>query len=123
MYKIMIVDDDTDLVDSMKLVLEKAGYKTCAAHTRQDAQSTFEMEKPDLIVLDVMMEEPDDGIVLAQWMRRKGFKTPILMLTSISKVSGLKYDKDDSLVPVNDFYEKPIEPAILLNKVKTLLNG
>lgn len=77
--------------------------------------------QPDLIVLDVMMEQPDDGIVFAQDLRKKGFKKPILMLTSIGKVTGMDYGKDDSLVPVDAFEEKPIAPKKLLEQVDALL--
>ena len=58
---------------------------------------------------------------MAQELRRSGFTTPILMLTSIGKVTGYSYDKDEDLVPVDDFQEKPIEPAALVRKVNELL--
>jgi DNA-binding response OmpR family regulator len=78
-------------------------------------------EAPDLVILDVMMEQPDDGIRMAQELRAQGFKKPILMLTSISKVTGMSYGRDDELVPVDDFEEKPIDPQVLVGKVQELL--
>ena len=78
-------------------------------------------ENPELIILDVMMEEIDDGFVMAQDLRRKGVKTPILMLTSVGKVSGMSFDKDPEMVPVDAFEEKPIQPDKLLKKVDELL--
>ena len=77
--------------------------------------------QPDLIVLDVMMDQPDDGFVMAQDLRKDGFTAPILMLTSVGKVTGLEFGADDSVVPVDDFQEKPISPAALIEKVKALL--
>ena len=68
-----------------------------------------------------MMEEPDDGFAMAQELRRDGFAKPILMLTSICRVTGLSYGVDASTVPVDDFVEKPVAPAALLEKVAALL--
>ncbi len=78
-------------------------------------------ENPELIILDVMMDSEDDGFVLAQDLRKKGIKTPIVMLTSVGSVSGLEFGKDDEMVPVDEFLQKPVEPDVLLGKVKELL--
>jgi DNA-binding response OmpR family regulator len=121
MSKVLIVDDDRDLVEACALYLEKEGYEVHMAHSRLDGMKKVTEVKPDLLILDVMMDEADDGIVMAQDLRRGGYAKPILMLTSISKVTGMKYGKDNELIPVNDFQEKPIEPSKLLAKVKELL--
>ena len=121
MSKVLIVDDDRDLVEACALYLEKEGYDVHMAHSRPDGMKKVKEINPDLLILDVMMDEADDGIVMAQDLRRGGFAKPILMLTSISKVTGMKYGKDNELIPVNDFQEKPIEPSKLLAKVKELL--
>ena len=68
-----------------------------------------------------MMEQPDDGFVMAQDLRAKGVDTPIIMLTSIGSVTGMKFGKDSDVVSVDDFEEKPISPEKLLEKVKSLL--
>jgi DNA-binding response OmpR family regulator len=67
------------------------------------------------------MEQPDDGFVVAQDLRRKGVKTPIMILTSIAQVTGYKYGKDADMAPVDEFVTKPVGPADLLAKVKSLL--
>jgi CheY-like chemotaxis protein len=122
MAKVLIVDDDPDIVEAGKLILEKEGYEVVTAASREEGLTAVEGQQPDLIVLDVMMEQPDDGIAMAQKLRRDGFKKPILMLTSVGRASGLKIGKDSDLVPVDDFQEKPIEPSKLVGKVKDLLN-
>ena len=76
---------------------------------------------PDMIVLDVMMEEPDDGFAMAQDLRRDGCDVPIMLLTSVGKVTGMRYGKDSAVVPVDAFFEKPIDPATLVQKVAELL--
>lgn len=121
MAKILIVDDDTDFVSVVELVLTSSGYETVVATSRQEGMEKFESEKPDLILLDVMMDEPDDGFVMAQSLKKKSKETPILMLTSVGQVTGMDFDKDSEMVPVDDFEQKPIMPKQLLKKVKQLL--
>ena len=121
MARILIVDDDPDVVEAISLFLRKEGHELATAFDREAGMERVAKFKPDLIVLDVMMAQPDDGIAMAQDLRRGGFKKPILMLTSVSKATGLKFDKDEDLMPVDDFQEKPIEPATLVAKVKELL--
>lgn len=121
MAKILIVDDDPDIVDAGRMILEKEGHQVAAAGTRTEGMKLAEEFKPDLFILDVMMEEVDDGIAMAQDLRIKGVDQPILMLTSISKVTGLRFDKDADANPVDDFQEKPISPANLVAKVNALL--
>ncbi len=120
MAKILVVDDDPDTVEAIRMVLEKAGHQVSSAHTRADGMAGIE-KKPDLVIMDVMMEEQDDGIALAQEARKKGFKSPILMLSGISKVTGYSFGRDEEILPVDVFEEKPIEPKALLAKVEGLL--
>lgn len=121
MVKILIVDDDPDMVEASRLVLEKDGYSVTSARNLEDGLKAFEQNKPDLLILDVMMEEPDDGLRLARQVRRAGGTLPILMLSSIGKAMGVQIDKDDEMVPVDEFLEKPVDPATLSAKVKELL--
>jgi len=119
--KILIVDDDPDIVDAGRLVLEREGYEVLGAPNRADGMKKLQEDKPDLLILDVMMEEPDDGLNMARELRKKGYTLPILMLTSVNAAMGLNIDKDEEMVPVEEFQSKPIEPATLIAKVKGLL--
>ena len=121
MAKILIVDDDPDITFATELFLKKAQHEVLTASNRGDGMKAIEDGNPDLIILDVMMEQADDGIAMAQELRRQGCEIPILMLTSVGKVTGFTYDEDQELVPVNAFFEKPIQPDILLKKVNELL--
>ncbi len=120
MARILVVDDDPDIVESTRLFLEAEGHEVLTALNRRDGMKAMH-KKPDLIILDVMMEEPDDGMVMAQELRRDGCQLPILMLTAISRVTRMNYNKDDELVPVDAFLEKPADPKALLQMVKNLL--
>jgi DNA-binding response OmpR family regulator len=121
MAKILIVDDDPDITFTTSLFLKKAQHEVQTASSRAEGMQAIEEGNPDLIILDVMMEQADDGIAMAQELRRQGCETPILMLTSVGRVTGFKYDEDQELVPVNAFFEKPIQPDLLVGKVNELL--
>ncbi len=122
MAKILIVDDDPDVCEAAKAFLEKGGHTCVSAGSREEGMSAIQQEQPELLILDVMMDQPDDGMVMAQELRRQGFAKPILMLTSISKVTGMDYDKSDEVLPVDEFQQKPVDPATLLSKVNDLLS-
>ena len=121
MSKILIVDDDPDIVDAGRLVLEREGYEVVGAPNRADGMKKLEEIKPDLLILDVMMEEPDDGLRMAREIRKTGNTVPIIMLTSVNAAMGLNIDKDGEIVPVDEFQPKPVEPQMLVAKVKKLL--
>jgi DNA-binding response OmpR family regulator len=121
MAKVLIVDDDPDIVEASQLFLEKEGHQIETANNRSEGMKKVESFQPDLLILDVMMEQSDDGFAMAQDLRRLGKTFPILMLTSVASASGLAFDKDAEMVPVDDFQAKPVEPAILVKKVAELL--
>jgi len=120
MAKIAIIDDDPDILDASSLVLNAKGYETVTATNPDDGFKIVIEQSPDLIILDVMMSEPDDGFFLAQKFRREKIKVPIIMYTSISKTTGMDFGKSE-LVPVDEYVEKPISPDELIEKVEKLL--
>lgn len=120
MVKIAIIDDDKDIIDAVSLVLSSKGYNVVSAMNANEGLKLIETEKPDIILLDVMMEEPDDGFFLAMKLRKLGVTTPIFLLTSISKVTGFEYAGSENL-PVEEFLEKPLQSDLLLEKIKKYL--
>jgi CheY-like chemotaxis protein len=145
MAKILIVDDDPDIVESLKVVLEDGGHEVVTASSGEEGKKKAGMEKPGLIILDVMMESIDKGFEVSRSLKRMpGTKDiPILMLTAIKEVTDINFNagntytdqlpadyftnpdlnaqKPSDAVPVDAFYEKPIKPVELLRKVKLLL--
>ena len=121
MALIAIIDDDPDILDASSLVLKSKGYNVITANNPNDGYKIVKEKKPNLIILDVMMDEPDDGFFLAQKFRKENIITPILMYTSVSKAIGFEFGKNE-MVPVDDFVEKPISPDELVRKVETLLH-
>ncbi len=120
MSLIAVIDDDIDIQDASSLVLKAHGYDVITAGNPDDGYKIIKEQRPDLIILDVIMNEPDDGFFLAQKLRRENITTPIIMYTSISKTLGTQYGTNE-LVPVDDFVEKPISPEQLVEKVKKFL--
>jgi two-component system, OmpR family, response regulator len=120
MAKIAIIDDDPDILDASSLVLTSKGYEVITANNPDDGYKIVKENSPDLIILDVMMNEPDDGFFLAQKFRKNNITTPIIMYTSISKTIGMDYGVNE-MVPVDEYVEKPISPAQLIQKVEKLL--
>jgi DNA-binding response OmpR family regulator len=120
MPKIAIIDDDPDILDASELVLTSKGYEVITATNPDDGYKIVKDQNPDLIILDVMMNEPDDGFFLAQKFRREKITIPIIMYTSVSKTLGLEFSAGE-MIPVDDFVEKPISPETLIDKVEKLL--
>jgi len=121
MTKIAIIDDDPDILDASSLVLSSKGYEVITASNPDDGYKIVKENSPDLIILDIMMNEPDDGFFLAQKFKREKITTPILMYTSISKSLGMDYGANQ-LVPVDEFVEKPISSEQLIEIVEKLLH-
>jgi len=120
-FKILIVDDDPDMVEASRIVLEREGYSVESAPSLEEGLIKLAESEPDLLILDVMMAEPDDGLRFARKARRDGFTLPILMLTSVNRALGLQIGMDEEMVPVDEFLEKPVDPATLVEKVRWLL--
>jgi CheY-like chemotaxis protein len=124
--KILIIDDDADLSDSLKAILERAGYTATTAANRTQGMEQIKAERPDLIVLDVMMETWRDGFEMSRELKAdpqmRG--TPILMLTSIEEKTGVEFKSsagDPTWLPVDGFLDKPVEPETLLAEIGRLL--
>ena len=121
MARILVVDDDPDILFAVSLYLKREQHDVRTAASRTEAMEALKVFPPDLMILDVMMEQPDDGIAMAQELRRAGSAVPIIMLTSVGQVTGMSYDRDNDLVPVEVFFEKPVRPDELLKAVNGLL--
>jgi DNA-binding response OmpR family regulator len=120
MAKIVIIDDDPDILDASSLVLTSRGFEVLTAANPDDGYKMVKEHSPDLIILDVMMNEPDDGFFLAQKFRKENINIPIIMYTSVSKTIGMNFGISE-IVPVDEFVEKPISPEELIEKVSKLL--
>ena len=126
MAKILIIDNDIDITESTKVVLNSKGHEVDIALDGEEGISHVEQNKPDLIILDIMMPKMDGFTVARELKKIEGAeRIPILMLTSIKEKMGLDFEKeagDEAWLPVEEYCEKPISPEDLFNKIDKLLN-
>jgi CheY-like chemotaxis protein len=127
MKNILIVDDDRDVFESMKIVLEAEGYGVDWATNGADAITKARSARPDLMILDVMMNTDDEGFQVTYAMKQDPQLSciPIVMVTSVGARTGFSFDrkKDEDFLPVNEFLEKPVDPRTLVDKVRENLGG
>jgi CheY-like chemotaxis protein len=119
---ILVIDDDIDLVEIIRMTLENEGYEVIDAQSGTRGLELAETNNPDLILLDVMMDELDEGFQVAYKLRHgDGTRDiPILILTAVADQTGFEFDpgKDADFLPVNEFLEKPVSPRKLVDMVR-----
>ncbi len=130
--KILIIDDDRDLVESLAQVLRSNGYETASAGSAAEGLKTLLAFRPDLVLLDVMMETDTAGFEAAGQIRnsrptsryRDVRNVPIVILTAIGQVTNSRFSLDpgDNFLPgVEEFLTKPVDLDELLGKVRGLI--
>ncbi len=124
--KILVVDDDPDILDALTMILESKGYAVITAQNGIEALANLKADKPDLMILDLLMPKMDGFAVCkelqdARWSKYRN--VPILILTSVrEEASRRRYELETGLeLDVDDYVEKPISPDILLERVGRLI--
>jgi DNA-binding response OmpR family regulator len=124
--KILVVDDDPDILDAVAMILESQGYQVVTARDGIEGLATLKAENPDLMILDLMMPKMDGFAVCKElqdprWSKYKNI--PILILTSVrEEASRRRYELETGLeLDVDDYVEKPMSPDVLLERVSTLI--
>ena len=108
------MDDDSDIIDSISIILESSGYEVISGNSVEEFQEILLHEKPDLIILDIMMETMVDGFNIAQNLKAnpKYRDTPIIMVSMIAQSTGFSIEK--KFLQADEFLDKPFEPKALL---------
>jgi CheY-like chemotaxis protein len=124
--KILITDDDQDIRDSLQAILEAQDYNVVTAADKGEGLEKIKADKPDLMILDVMMAGMQDGFEMARELKQNPeYKNiPILMLTGVKDATGIDFKSsagDPDWNPVDGFLDKPVDPGILISEVKRLL--
>ncbi len=125
--KILIVDDDLDFTKAIKVVLESEQYTVVTAANRTEGMEKARIDKPDLVMLDVMMSTWQDGFEMSRELKKDPqYKDiPILILTAVKGKTGIGFKStagDPVWLPVDGFLDKPVEPQTLLAEVQKLLS-
>jgi DNA-binding response OmpR family regulator len=124
--KILVIDDDPDILDAITMILESQGYQVSTARDGIEGLATLKAENPDLMILDLMMPKMDGFAVCKElqdprWSKYKDI--PILILTSVrEEASRRRYELETGLeLDVDDYIEKPMSPDVLLERVSRLI--
>jgi two-component system alkaline phosphatase synthesis response regulator PhoP len=123
--KILLIDDDPDLLNAVRIILERRGYEVVAAFGGIEGLEKTKTEKPDLIVLDVMMPDKDGYTVCKELKANPELgKIPVLLLTAVvSNIPTTRFTQQMGLeTEADDYIDKPVEPAELVKRIEILLS-
>ncbi len=118
--KILVIDDDVDITDSIKAILSASGFETYAASNGKDGIAAVDTVKPDLILCDMMMEQVDAGNRVAHEIRKKDKKVPIYLLSSIGAATAQNIELDK--LGFNGVFQKPVSPDQMVKTIKKALH-
>ncbi len=119
-YVVLCIDDDADFLDSLRIILEAEGYTMKAAQSAEEGLKRYKEAKPDIILVDLMMEEIDAGTNFVKEVKALGEAPPIYMLSSVG--DDLSISTDYSQLGLNGVLQKPIKPDSLLSTIRAKLN-
>ena len=123
--KILLIDDDPDLVNAVRMILESKNYNVAAAFGGIEGLEKAKTENPDLIVLDVMMPDKDGYSVCKELKSDPQLRSiPVILLTAVvSHISTTRYTQQMGLeTEADDYIDKPVEPNVLVKRIETLLS-
>lgn len=123
-FLILLVDDDIDFLAINRALLERSGYEVITATTGSDGFEQARIARPDLVVLDVMMEDATEGFDTAKRLRGdiELKHIPIILLTSVNRqFRPLSFAPDPEWLPVDRLLDKPVDAARLLGEIASLL--
>ena len=123
MAKILVVDDDKDFIKITRMILQANDYEIVTAANGEQGLKAMRREKPDLVILDVMMSYVLDGIDVRRTMAedRDLKDIPVIMATSLTAAKTQGALPTDEYVPASEWIHKPIDPDALLDRVKKSL--
>ena len=124
--KILVVDDDPDYTKVLETILESKQYAVVTAGNRTEGMEKVRAERPNLVILDVMMSTWQDGFEMSRELKKDAQlkDIPILILSAVEQRSGIGFKStagDPVWLPVDGFLDKPVEPQVLLAEVEKLL--
>lgn len=123
MAKILVVDDDPDFVNLTKRILRGKGYEVITAASGQQALKVMRKEKPDLVLLDIMMSYILDGLDVSREMAQDPElkDVPVIMVTSLTGARAQGIVPSGEYIPVDEWIHKPIDPDLLLARIEEAL--
>lgn len=121
---ILLVDDDMDYLYQSKIKLEQMGFKTITADSQREAELILEKTKPDIAILDLMMENEDSGFILSYKIKKKYPDVPVIILTAVAAETGITFDIQDEnnrkWIKADVFLDKGIRSEVLKGEIERL---
>ncbi len=129
--KILVIDDDPDFLDAVSMILRSALYEVVTASNPKEGEEKLFSEKPDLILLDIMMDSLFDGFSMCHAIKTskefKEFKdTPIIFVSAVKEKTGSRFAfnaKEQGLMGPDDYIDKPIQSDDLIARIEKLLKN
>ncbi len=122
---VLLVDDDADFLMQEEIALKASGFNVLTADSKSQAEEIIAGTRPDLAIVDVMMEDTDAGFMLCYQIKKKDPTIPVIMVTSVTNETGLDFDaatdEERSWVKADAFLAKPIRIEQLKAELKRLL--
>ena len=123
--RILIVDDDMDYLFQMRIKVEQMGFETITAESQAEAEKIIQEVKPDLCILDLMMESDDSGFILSYKIKKKYPDVPIIIATAVTAETGMTFDiraeESKRWINADLFLDKGIRNDQLHREIKKLL--
>jgi CheY-like chemotaxis protein len=125
MARIMVVDDDIDFLTQMQVQLEADGHEVVTAESPAEAEERLAERAPDLAVLDLMMENMDDGFVLAHRVKKLDSSIPVIIVTAVTSETGMEFTTagadERAWIKADAVLDKPVRFEQLQREIKRLL--
>ena len=121
--KVLLVDDDTDFLEMHTAVLENRGYEVITAQSSKECMEKLEDVHPDIVILDIMMEQFDSGFKASEKIKKKYNDIPVMLLSSISAQTGLDFSSNEDVLKVSGadvLLDKPVSPKIFIDEIEKL---
>jgi len=122
---VLAVDDDVDLLMQIRLQLEAAGFNVITAESEREAEKILEKTRPDLAILDLMMENMDAGFTLSYHIKKKDPSIPVILVTAVTRETGFEFDisssEERSWIKADAILDKPIRFEQLKREIERLV--
>ncbi len=122
---VMVVDDDPDILEQICIVLRSHGYEPKPLASQREAEEALLLERPDLAIVDLMLEESDSGFVICHHLKKLYPGTPVILLTSVRAATDISLEptsaKAQGWVKADRILDKPVRPEQLLAEIRRLL--
>jgi len=122
---VLVVDDDEDFLLQQKIGLESAGFRVISAGGVNEATEVLQQNRPNIAVIDLIMEEADGGFALSREIKQKYPECPVIICTSVTTETGMKFDTsaqgEDSWIKADAMLDKPVRMEQLLKEIERLL--